>query len=183
MNRKLVITTSIILLASLVFFALMIVSENLGKLNTIAGTKTDVVQMREPDFRSDGALYFISNTNDTISKIEIEIAADNESRQQGLMYRKTMNENQGMLFIFEQSAEQNFWMKNTILPLDILYVDSLMQIVTMHQNTKPYSEDLIPSYKPVPYTVEVIGGYCNKYGIKDGMRIAFSRNNEAASVQ
>ena len=179
MNRKLVITTAIILLASLAFFAVMLVSENYSKLNQIAGTKSDIVQMQEPEFRPDGHLFFINN-NDTISDLEIEIAADNATREQGLMFRKTMSENRGMLFIFEQSTEQNFWMKNTMISLDILYADSAMKIISIHQNTKPFSEDLIPSYLPAKYTIEVIAGYCSKFGIKEGMRFTFDREKRVS---
>ena len=89
------------------------------------------------------------------------------------MYRDTMAENNGMLFLMETEEPQTFWMKNTIISLDIIYVDSNKRIVSISRNCKPYSLDQIPSAKPALYVVEVIAGYTAKYGIKTGDMISF----------
>lgn len=131
----------------------------------------------EPKFVKHGELSFIKNNNkDTLAKINIEIAEKPETREQGLMYRKSMDELNGMLFIFENSEPQNFWMRNTIIPLDIIYVNENNEIVTIQQNAVPYSEQSIPSYKNAMYVVEVNAGFCGKYIIKAGDLISYKRN-------
>ena len=128
----------------------------------------------KPVFRKDGELRFMKSKDNTIiSTINIEVADDDAEREQGLMYRDTMAENEGMLFLMESEEIQNFWMKNTILPLDILYVDSERRIVSIHKDCKPYSLDQIVSAKPALFVVEVNAGYTNKYGIKVGDQISF----------
>jgi len=128
----------------------------------------------KPVFRKDGELRFIDGkTTKVITTIDIEVADDNAEREQGLMYRDTMAENAGMLFMMETEEPQAFWMKNTILPLDILFADSDHRIVSIHTNCKPYSLDQIESGKPALYVVEVNAGYTAKYGIKVGDKISF----------
>lgn len=128
----------------------------------------------KPVFRKDGELRFMkSQDNSVISTINIEVADDDAEREQGLMYRDAMAENEGMLFLMREEEMQSFWMKNTILPLDIMYVDSERRIVSIHKNCKPYSLDQIGSVKPAIYVVEVVAGYTEKYNIKVGDQISF----------
>jgi uncharacterized protein len=128
----------------------------------------------KPVFRKDGELRFVDGkTSKVLNTIEIEVADNDAEREQGLMYRDTMAENTGMLFLMETEEPQSFWMKNTILPLDILFADSDHRIVSIHKNCKPYSLDQIESGKPALYVVEVNAGYTDKYGIKVGDKISF----------
>ena len=132
------------------------------------------VSPSKPVFRKDGELRFMSpKTNKVISAIDIEVADDNAEREQGLMYRDTMDKNAGMLFLMETEEIQAFWMKNTILPLDIMYADSERRIVSIHKGCKPYSLDQIISAKPALYVVEVNAGYTDEYGIQTGDMISF----------
>lgn len=128
----------------------------------------------KPVFRKDGELRFIDGkTNKMITTIEIEVADDYAEREQGLIYRDTMAENSGMLFLMEAEEPQSFWMKNTIISLDIMYADSDRRIVSIHRNCKPYSLDQITSAKPAMFVVEVNAGYTSKHGIKAGDLISF----------
>jgi uncharacterized membrane protein (UPF0127 family) len=128
----------------------------------------------KPVFRKDGELRFLDGkTSNVITTIDIEVADDDAERAQGLMYRDTMAENGGMLFLMETEELQNFWMKNTIISLDIIYADSDRRIVSISKNCKPYSLDQIPSGKLALYVVEVNAGYTSKYGIKVGDMISF----------
>ena len=128
----------------------------------------------KPVFRKDGELRFLDGkTNKMIANIEIEVADDDAEREQGLMYRDTMAENSGMLFLMETEEPQSFWMKNTIISLDIMYVGADKRIVSIHKNCKPYSLDQITSAKPALYVVEVNAGYTSKYKIKVGDVISF----------
>ena len=108
-----------------------------------------------------------------IIKIEIEIADTRDKIENGLMYRRSLPDKAGLLFVYKQSKPLFFWMKNTYIPLDIIFADENMQIVTIYKNTKPLSEDLIPSYRDSMYAIEVNAGFCDKYGIKTGDYINF----------
>jgi len=130
----------------------------------------------EPKFTNEGSLVFINATSDTIKKVNIEIADNDPERTQGMMYRSSMSYDNAMLFIMEYETQQSFWMRNTKLSLDILYVNSDMEIVTIYKHTQPYSESPIPSFKRAKYVVETTAGFCEKFGIEEGDRITFTRS-------
>ena len=142
-------------------------------LNTISRE----VPERPPslEFRQQGELTFVSAAGDSITTIAIEIADDNGKRQLGLMYRTGLAENQGMLFVFLQEDYRSFWMKNTILSLDMVFVNSNLKIVTIQKNTIPFSEAGVPSNRPALYVVEVNAGFTDRYGIKVGDKINWQR--------
>jgi hypothetical protein len=129
----------------------------------------------EPQFTREGELSFLRADGTEITKIDIEIADDDYQRERGLMYRKQMQLQQGMLFIFEEEEIRSFWMKNTYLPLDILYVNEAREVVRIHENTPTQNENPIPSGYPAKYVVEVNAGFCAVYGIKTGDKINFNR--------
>jgi uncharacterized protein len=101
----------------------------------------------------------------------VEIADTNEQRQRGLMYRKEMAEDAGMIFDFGVSRRVQMWMENTILPLDMLFVDSTGTIRNIKQNAIPYSQDIIDSITDVKYVIELNAGITAKLGIKPGDRV------------
>lgn len=133
--------------------------------------------VKEPQFRKEGELEFLSKDGGkVIKKIDVELAENDDERAQGLMFRKSMDDNKGMLFIFDGPEQmQSFWMKNTIMSLDIIYVNANKQIVKIYKNTTPYSENSLPSDRPAQYVVEVFAGFTDRYGIKDGDKINFSK--------
>jgi hypothetical protein len=136
--------------------------------------KKDVENTEEILFNKQGKLWFIGdNKNDTTVTIDIEIADDEAKREQGLMYRQSMDENQGMLFIFDESSPRYFWMKNTYISLDIIYIDENFKIVSIQKTALPRSEESLPSEKPAKYVVEVNAGFTDKYKIKKGDKISF----------
>ena len=94
---------------------------------------------------------------------------------QGLMYRQNLPENAGMLFIFTNEEPRSFWMKNTYISLDIIYINSKKEIVSIQKYTQPRSTYSIPSEKPAMYVLEVNAGFTDKYGIHPGDKIDFSR--------
>lgn len=137
--------------------------------------KTSVVEDNGPAFKKHGVLSFIGKEKgDTIRTIDIELAKTDEERAKGLMYRKSMSDTQGMLFLFDAPEEQSFWMKNTYISLDIVYVDDKKEIVSIQKYATPLSEAGLPSYKPAQYVVEVNAGFCDKYRIKYGDKIVFT---------
>ncbi len=125
-------------------------------------------------FTKEGELSFTKGS-EIITSIDIEIADDDFQTQRGLMYRRTMKENHGMLFIFEDEQERSFWMSNTYISLDILYVDADKNIVSISENTMPKSEASIPSNHPAKYVVEVNAGFVALHQIKVGDQINFKR--------
>lgn len=128
-----------------------------------------------PQFQKEGILWFVQALGGkTVAQIDIEIADDDLTRTQGLMWRRSMEENQGMLFIMNAPEEQSFWMRNTYIPLDIIYIDDQKEIVKIRANTKPQSLDPITSEKPALYVVEVNAGFCERHGIREGDKIQFS---------
>jgi uncharacterized membrane protein (UPF0127 family) len=122
----------------------------------------------ESRFRDDGRLTFSKEDGKPITHIAIEIADDERARTQGLMGRKILQRDHGMLFVFQDEEERSFWMVNTPLPLDIIYVNSEKKIVKIQANTTPFSDASLPSEKPAQYTIEVNAGFCNQYGIQEG---------------
>ncbi len=170
------ITIAVIFLLIIIMGSLILFVNPAGKHvhKPVSTMNEQPASSAKPVFRKEGELRFINGkTTNVISTVDIEIADDDASRAQGLMYRDTMAENNGMLFLMETLEPQAFWMKNTILPLDIVFVDADRVIVSIHKNCKPYSLDQIPSGKPALYVVEVNAGYTTKYGIKAGDRISF----------
>lgn len=134
----------------------------------------------EPAFTHEGDLAFISATGDTITTIAVEIAETETETTTGLMFRKKMDNNQGMIFIFPDEQPRSFWMKNTYLPLDIIYISADSSIVSVQDNTTPYSIESLPSEGPARFVVEVNAGFRDKYSLKKGDRIRFVRTDKAA---
>ena len=134
----------------------------------------EVDKVQEPQFKKEGELTFLKSDGKEVKKIEIEIADNSPERAQGLMYRKSMDEARGMLFVFPTEEMQGFWMKNTVMSLDIMFVGKDKKIVKIHKNTVPFSEKDLPSEKPAMYVVETVAGFADKYGLKEGDKIEFS---------
>jgi uncharacterized protein len=102
----------------------------------------------------------------------VEIADNDAERAKGLMYRKELPEGRGMLFDFHHEQEVSFWMQNTYIPLDMIFIRGDGRILRIAENTEPLSTRLIPSGGPVRAVLEVIGGTARKLGIGPGDRVA-----------
>lgn len=126
-------------------------------------------------WREDALLTFIASDGTQRATIRVEIAENEDDRTQGLMGRQTMAEDQGMLFIFPNEEYRSFWMANTPLPLDILFLDRDREIVTIQRNTVPYSEESVPSTGPAMYVVEVNAGYADRHALTEGDRVQWTR--------
>jgi uncharacterized membrane protein (UPF0127 family) len=107
-----------------------------------------------------------------VHAFSVEMATTNAQREKGLMYRKSLPEGQGMLFDFQQDQEVGFWMKNTYIPLDMIFIRGDGRILRIAENTEPLSEKIVPSNGPVRAVLEVIGGTARKLGIAPGDRVA-----------
>ncbi|HXZ45818.1 MAG TPA: DUF192 domain-containing protein [Pseudolabrys sp.] len=107
-----------------------------------------------------------------VHSFAVEIADNAAEREKGLMYRKELPEGRGMLFDFHRDQEVSFWMQNTYIPLDMIFIRGDGQILRIAENTEPLSTRLIPSGGPVRAVLEVIGGTARKLGIAPGDRVA-----------
>jgi uncharacterized protein len=96
----------------------------------------------------------------------VEIAADPASQEKGLMFRKTMGQDAGMIFEFPRPAMEAFWMKNTVLPLDIIFIRANGTISSIAPNAVPFSTTTIPSMEPVRAVLELNGGRAAQLGIE-----------------
>lgn len=109
----------------------------------------------------------------TRATVAIEVANTNEQRQRGLMFRKHLDDNAGMIFVFPNSAPRNFWMHNTDIPLDMIFADSSFRVIGIAANAAPQTDTLRGGDGPSQYVLEVNGGFCAKNGIKAGDRFQF----------
>lgn len=104
-------------------------------------------------------------------RFEVEVADDPDERAEGLMYRESLADNAGMLFLYPKPQPVEFWMKNTPLSLDIVFVREDGTIARIAENTTPMSEDLIPSGEPVRAVLEVKAGTMRQLGVTVGDRV------------
>jgi len=166
----------LIIVAILIIAFLALLLANLfTKKNNINYVKSPNQHSDIYNFTKQGELTFQNSTGNFITSIDIEFADNQNERAQGLMYRTKLDENQGMLFVFPFEEFQSFWMKNTVLPLDMLFINSELKIVTIHKNTEPYSTKGYPSSSPAIYVLEVNAGFTDKYNIKQGDKVIFRR--------
>lgn len=104
-----------------------------------------------------------------------EIADTPAERARGLMFRTELADDHGMLFDFAEEAPRSFWMKNTLIPLDIIFAEADGDIVAIAENTTPLSEAPIPSGAPARFVFEVVGGTAERIGLKPGDRLEHRR--------
>jgi uncharacterized membrane protein (UPF0127 family) len=105
---------------------------------------------------------------------EVEIADTEAAREKGLMFRKELPEGRGMLFDFHQEQDVAFWMQNTYIPLDMIFIKGDGRILRIEENTKPMSTKTIPSGGAVRAVLEVIAGTSEKLGLAPGDQVAGS---------
>lgn len=104
-------------------------------------------------------------------RFAVEIADDPQERERGLMFRKSMGRDEGMLFEWPASEPRAFWMRNTLIPLDILFLDETGQIVSIARDAVPLDETPLPSYAPAKGVLEINGGMAAKLGVRPGDRV------------
>jgi len=106
-------------------------------------------------------------------EVSLEVAATPAERARGLMYRTSLAEGRGMLFVFDEDRNHSFWMKNTLIPLDMLFIARDGTVVGIHPNATPLSTADIAVGKLSRYVLEVPGGYAARHGIVAGAQVEF----------
>ncbi len=109
-----------------------------------------------------------------IQSVKVEIADTNPKRETGLMYRSHLDENAGMIFVFAAPSRLKFWMKNTEIPLDMIFADPSGKIVGIVENARPYDESSRGVDADASYVLEVNGGFCARHHVTAGDYLKFS---------
>lgn len=107
-------------------------------------------------------------------RFTVEVAATPAQMEQGLMFRRALADNAGMLFDFKQPTMATMWMRNTLIPLDMLFVDAQGRIVNIHERAVPESDNVIPAAAPVRAVIELNGGTAARLGIAPGDKVEHS---------
>lgn len=106
----------------------------------------------------------------------VELALTQDEQIRGLMFREKLSENRGMLFVFQEEANYSFWMKNTLIPLDIIWLNKEREVVFISKNAQPCPADLCPFIspgKPAQYVLEINSGITDKIGLHLGDKMSF----------
>ena len=108
--------------------------------------------------------------------VDVELALTPEQQSRGLQYRESLELNKGMLFVFEELSQVNFWMKNTLIPLDMIWLDQRKEIIYIQKNAPPCFQENCPTYGPAlscRYVLEVDAGWADANNVGIGDRVKF----------
>jgi len=105
------------------------------------------------------------------ARFSIEVADDSAERGQGLMHREKMAASAGMLFVYERPQRVSFWMRNTLIPLDMIFMDETGTVTRIHENAVPLDETGIPGGDQVQFVLEINGGLAGRLGIEVGSEL------------
>jgi uncharacterized protein len=145
--------------------------------NQIVARKPDIEIVRSEDNNN-------ANSSSVIARVFVEVPDDSEESMRGLMFRIHLPWNAGMLFPYSNEEPRTFWMKNTLIPLDMIFVDSSSKIVEIKENVPPCEQEECPTYpsvQPAQYVLEVNAGFVQEKGVKVGDRLVapFSEFNDS----
>jgi len=140
--------------------------------------KKSVVQDENSSYRFEkhGTASFLDNKGNQICTFDIEIADTIEKQTIGLMYRDSLATNQGMLFPYDNEEIRSFWMKNTYLPLDIIYISADSSIVSIAANTTPFNEEALQSEAPAQFVLEINAGLSAGLNLQPGVKFSYHRD-------
>lgn len=127
------------------------------------------VEPKQEKYLNEGTVTF--HGKDGASVITFELANTPREIEKGLMYRKHMPDSVGMVFKFPYPDMRSFWMKNTHISLDIIFVNELFEIVNIEEYAQPFSQYSLPSTAPAMYVIEVNAGYSKKHGLGPGTKL------------
>ncbi len=132
-----------------------------------------VIPYEEPPFKKEGTLTLFKADGQEIRSIDIEIADTDYDREIGLMNRNMLATNQGMLFVQDIQDIQTFHMKNTRIPLDLVYIDRDSKIVSFSEDAKPMDETILSSQVPAQYVLEINAGLAQEWLLEVGDYISW----------
>jgi len=123
----------------------------------------------------------IINVEDKKVSFDVSLALTPAERQKGLMFRESLKENEGMLFVFTQTESHSFWMKNTYIPLDMIFIDENNVIVGIIENAEPMTLKSRHVSQKSRFVLEVLAGNCRRHSIQKGQRVQFENINLSAA--
>jgi uncharacterized membrane protein (UPF0127 family) len=106
-------------------------------------------------------------------RVRVELARSEPERERGLMFRQSLDGGRGMLFLFDRSERLKFWMKNTYIPLDMIFIDEQRQVVFVEENAEPLTLDPRGPDRESRYVLEVPGGWARAHGVETGVPVRF----------
>lgn len=152
----------------------------------LSGTLAGPVLAQVPACRPDQVTFM---TDSAPVDIQIEVADDEAERAQGLMYRRDLPTQRGMLFIYDSPRAVSFWMRNTLIPLDMIFLDARGMVRHIHENARPLDETPVPGAvvgDPDPerlMVLEIGGGEARRLGIQPGQAMAFPGLDQSIAAQ
>jgi hypothetical protein len=162
-------------MSALMNFALMVARLRIGgRLMTslAAASAVLVILCANPPARAASVQPLEIVTKSGVQVFSVEMATTEEEKTTGLMYRKELPDGKGMLFDFSPEQQISMWMKNTYIPLDMIFIRADGRILRIAENTEPLSTKIISSGGLAKGVLEVIAGTAQKYGIQPGDRVA-----------
>ena len=117
---------------------------------------------------------FYGDNEKKLCSFSVEIASTPREHEMGLMFRKSLEKNSGMLFIFSNDEIQFFWMKNTFIPLDMIFISSKLKITDIYYSAKPNNDSTIASKAPARFVLEVNAGMADRCKLKNGTKVKFT---------
>ena len=148
------------------FYSLIVASALILALAGCGGGSDEPV-FREIQFRKDGTLQVIQPGDSIVAVFNIEIAEGDSAQARGLMERRSLPPMSGMLFVGDAVEEKSFWMENTPMPLDIIFIGPDSSVVSIAERTRPYSRESIASEGPAQFVLEVRAGMVNRIDLKE----------------
>ncbi len=167
-SQKSLILVALSLAVLFIGYLIMQLLKDTTTQRNIPDVSAQPAQTAQEQAKKRGEVKFLNSKGMLKATVNVEIADNEQSRALGLMYRPTMGRTYGMLFVFDSAGVQSFWMKNTILSLDMIFVSAEGRIVTIHKNTTPYSDRTYVSAAPSLYVVEVNAGFSDEHQLKEG---------------
>lgn len=136
------------------------------------GTSHVAQNTNDPGATTASAVVLSPAGHDPVT-VHVEVAADDETRQRGLMFRRHMADDAGMIFLFDEPEHQSFWMHNTYLPLDMIFIREDMSVLGVVENATPQTDDAREVPGESKYVLEVNAGFARRHGIGPGTQVRF----------
>jgi uncharacterized protein len=125
---------------------------------------------------ADRTIIFYTEGRQSLCSFRAELAVTPEEHERGLMYRKSLVPDAGMLFIFQEDNVRFFWMKNTYIPLDMVFINSRLEVTGIYRSAKPLDETTVTSWTPAMYVLEINAGKADKCNIRVNSKIKFKNH-------
>ncbi len=121
----------------------------------------------------DTIVAFHDDRNKTLCSFKVELAITLKEQAQGLMYRKFLEQDRGMLFVYSDEEIRSFWMSNTYIPLDMIFINDELRVASIYSFAQPFDETVITSCTPAKYVLEINAGKAEHCGISIGSKAVF----------